>query len=142
MTTLRDELLAENHGDARIAASNFASRLTKDDPETFKVGYTRENAILAAVELFPEVTPNAIRHWNRWSAPIELTIKAVDLTAVTDAVNETLRALALEGDIEDDNDDGWAWTHIEGLEGTEGQDRDDYSDTQDRDSYVPDGDAL
>lgn len=68
--TLREELLAENHGDAREAASIFANRLTRDGPPgSFKVGYSRENAIIAAVELFPEVTPDAIRYWNGWGEP-------------------------------------------------------------------------
>ena len=66
MTALRDELLAESDNDMIEAASIFAHRLTRDDPDTFKVGYSQANAVLASVELFPEVTPFQIRFNNRW----------------------------------------------------------------------------
>ncbi len=67
MTTLREELLAENHGNKIEAAGILALRLTRDDPDTFKVGYSQANAILAAVEIFPEVTAGQIQFINRWA---------------------------------------------------------------------------
>ena len=66
--SLRDELLSENYGNEREAASILALRLTRDDPDIFKAGYSQENAILAAVEMFPEVTPDQIRFTNRWQS--------------------------------------------------------------------------
>lgn len=43
---------------------------------------------------------------------LHLTIKANKdgIDAIYDAINETLRALAYSGDINDKNDDGWEWT--------------------------------
>ena len=64
--SLRQELLIENDGDLREAAAIMANRLNRDDPVTLKVGYSRENAILAAIELFPEVTADEIRYDNQW----------------------------------------------------------------------------
>ena len=49
-----------------MAAANFAKALNRDDPETFKAGYSRENAILAAIELFPEAPEKSIRNLNGW----------------------------------------------------------------------------
>lgn len=46
---------------------------------------------------------------------IEVSIQAVDIVAVTDAINETLRELAAVGAVDDSNDDGWAWWNIPGL---------------------------
>lgn len=62
--TLRDELLAENHNDPVEAAAILALRLTRDDPTNFKVGYSVDNAILAALDMFPEVTEGQIRYIN------------------------------------------------------------------------------
>ncbi len=64
--TLREEYLAMNDGIVIEAASQFATHLTRDDPETFKVGYSQDNAILAAIEIFPEITSDEIRFNNRW----------------------------------------------------------------------------
>ena len=64
--TLREEYLRINHGDVREAAAYLALRLTRDDPETFKVGYSIPNAILAAREVFPEIEEDQIRFLNRW----------------------------------------------------------------------------
>ena len=52
---LRRAYLARNDGYADQAAVALARDLMRDDPETFKQGYTRENAILAAQEVFPEL---------------------------------------------------------------------------------------
>ena len=67
VVTLREELLAAGRGQsvAEVAAE-FARGLTRDDPETFKAGYSRDNAILAALDLFPEVTAGEIRGANGW----------------------------------------------------------------------------
>ena len=59
--TLHDELLARNSGNPIDAAAEFAWGLMQDEPEILKVGYTRPNAVLAAMEMFPEITTN-----NRW----------------------------------------------------------------------------
>lgn len=53
MSDLRDEYLAAHGGYGDIAAIAFARDLMEDDPKNFKRGYTRENAILAAQEMFP-----------------------------------------------------------------------------------------
>ena len=50
--TLRDEYLGQ-YGYEDVAAIAFARDLMEDDPKNFKRGYTRENAILAAQEMFP-----------------------------------------------------------------------------------------
>lgn len=62
--SIRAEYLLENHEDAEEAAAILALRLTRGDPDTFKVGYSIENAILAALEVFPEVTEDRIRFLN------------------------------------------------------------------------------
>ena len=51
--TLRDEYLSQYGGYEDVAAIAFARDLMEDDPDNFKRGYTRENAILAAQEMFP-----------------------------------------------------------------------------------------
>lgn len=51
--TLRDEYLGQ-YGYEDVAAIAFARDLMEDDPKNFKRGYTRENAILAAQEMFPD----------------------------------------------------------------------------------------
>ncbi len=66
MNELRDHYLAMNADNLIEAASHFAIHLTRDDPENFKVGYSRDNAILAAIEIFPEITSDEIRFNNRW----------------------------------------------------------------------------
>lgn len=66
--SLRDELLAENHGDPYKAAAILAHGLTRDDPASHKVGYSIPNAILAAREVFPEVEEDTIRVLNGWMA--------------------------------------------------------------------------
>ncbi len=65
---IRDDYLLRFLGSSAMAASSFARDLTRDDAATFKVGYTIENAILAAVELFPEVDEKRIRRINAWDS--------------------------------------------------------------------------
>lgn len=50
---LREQYLMECGGYEDIAAIAFARDLMRDDPKNFKRGYSRENAILAAQEMFP-----------------------------------------------------------------------------------------
>ena len=67
--TLRDDLLAEAPRDWPVpkVAARFARDLTRGDAATFKAGYSRCNAILAALEVFPrEVTAGDIRAANDW----------------------------------------------------------------------------
>lgn len=52
--TIREKYLMDFHGYGDLAAIAFARDLMQGDPENFKAGYTRENAIFAAQELFPE----------------------------------------------------------------------------------------
>jgi hypothetical protein len=40
-------------GDENLAAALLARGLMQGDPETFKVGYSRESAVLAALEAYP-----------------------------------------------------------------------------------------
>ena len=64
--SLRDEYLAKHDDNLIEAASRLAIGLTRGDSETFKAGYTQPNAILAAIEIFPEVTADQIRSSNQW----------------------------------------------------------------------------
>ena len=52
--TIREKYLHDYHGYADVAAIAFARDLMEGDPKNFKQGYTRDNAILAAQEMFPE----------------------------------------------------------------------------------------
>ena len=54
MNGLREQYLREHGGYEDIAAIALAKDLMRDDPATFKAGYTRENAIIAAEEMFPD----------------------------------------------------------------------------------------
>lgn len=49
---LKEEYLALGAGDPMTAAVCMTLDLMRDDPETFKVGYTIENASWAAADLF------------------------------------------------------------------------------------------
>lgn len=42
----------ETHGSARAAIPHFVADLMRGDPATFKAGYTRGNAVIAAAEAF------------------------------------------------------------------------------------------
>ena len=68
VVTLRDDLLkaAPRNQSAAEVAAEFARGLTRNDPGTFKAGYSRCNAILATLEVFPEVTAGEIRGANGW----------------------------------------------------------------------------
>lgn len=57
---LRDELLLDNDEDPLRAAVAMARDLERGDRESLRVGYTRPNAVLAAIELFPEVTADEL----------------------------------------------------------------------------------
>ncbi len=54
--TLREQLLAAHDNNPITAAASLAEMLMQDDPDTFKDGYTRANAELTAIEVFPEIT--------------------------------------------------------------------------------------
>jgi hypothetical protein len=58
--SLRDQFLAESDGDATQAAVSLARALMAGDPSVFQAGYSQVNAVMAASELFPEVTPDAV----------------------------------------------------------------------------------
>jgi hypothetical protein len=53
--SLHDEYLELAKGDANFAAVKLAADLMRGDAAAYKQGYTRENAIIAASEIFPEV---------------------------------------------------------------------------------------
>ncbi len=59
---LHDELIARNNGNPIDAAAELAAGLMQDEPEILKVGYTRDNALLSAYEMFPEISDNA--YWR------------------------------------------------------------------------------
>lgn len=52
MTEIRTEYLARMNDDYTAAAVEFAFDLMQGDPDTFKAGYSLENASLAAHEVF------------------------------------------------------------------------------------------
>lgn len=60
-SSIRVEYLSM-YGYADVAAIALARDLMRDDPKNFKRGYTRENAILAAQEVFPEAMEV---HWEQ-----------------------------------------------------------------------------
>ena len=64
---LREEYLAAHNGVWAVAAAAFAADLHRGELMTFKAGYSKENALLAAAEIFPEVTSGRIRSLNNWS---------------------------------------------------------------------------
>ena len=68
VVTLRDDLLkaAPRNQSVVEVAANLARGLTRDNPGTFKAGYSRDSAILAALDVFPEVTAGQIRGANGW----------------------------------------------------------------------------
>ncbi len=63
--SLREILLTESNGVLMVAAAEFARGLNLDSG-AFKAGYSEANAILASVEMFPEVTEDQIRVLNGW----------------------------------------------------------------------------
>ena len=56
MTKLRTMYMQRTEGDYSAAAVAFAFDLMQDDPATFKAGYSVENAVIAASEIFPAMT--------------------------------------------------------------------------------------
>ena len=48
--TVAQEFLDENDGNPIFAAAALALALMKGDPANFKLGYTKENAVFAAVD--------------------------------------------------------------------------------------------
>ena len=68
VVTLRADLLQAAPRGRSVAevAADLARGLTRDNPGTFKVGYSRDSAILAALDVFPEVTAGEIRGANGW----------------------------------------------------------------------------
>jgi len=64
--SLRDRYLDGALGSPALAAAKLAKDLNRDDPESFKTGYTIPNAILEARETFPEAPEASIRELNGW----------------------------------------------------------------------------
>ena len=63
---LRAQYLALYNDVPINAASGIARDLERGDPATFKAGYSRENSIISAREIFPEVSEKEIRDRNEW----------------------------------------------------------------------------
>ncbi len=61
---MHDELLARNNDNPIDAAARLAYSLMQDAPTSHKVGYTKPNAVLAALEIFPEITPAKLWRFN------------------------------------------------------------------------------
>ena len=59
--TIKEKYLRDYHGYQDIACIAFARDLMQGDAATFKAGYTRDNAIIAAEEIFED----AIVDWDR-----------------------------------------------------------------------------
>jgi hypothetical protein len=59
---LHDELMARNDDNPIDAAAELAAGLMQDEPDILKAGYTRDNALLSAYEMFPEISDNA--YWR------------------------------------------------------------------------------
>ena len=62
MTTLRAQYMESEYGRPNRAAASLARDLMRGDPATFRRGYARENAILAALETFPEADRAVVEH--------------------------------------------------------------------------------
>ena len=56
MQQLREEYLQRTDGDYAAAAVELAYDLMLGDPGEFKAGYTLENAVIAAEEVFPAMS--------------------------------------------------------------------------------------
>ena len=67
--SLRDQYLGIGLGSPGLAAAHLASDLHRDDSDTLKQGYSIPNALLAALEIFPEATEASIRRLNDWVDP-------------------------------------------------------------------------
>lgn len=66
MASLRNEYLTRALGSFGLAAARLALDLSRGDDATLKDGYTPDNAVLAALEIFPEADEDAIRALNDW----------------------------------------------------------------------------
>ena len=65
--TLEQEYLLAADGVREAAAAQFAHDLTLGYKASFKAGYSRANAIRAAIEVFyPESPEQIIRRLNEW----------------------------------------------------------------------------
>ena len=49
---LKDEYVSASGGQVKVAATIFARDLMRGDPASFKAGYSLDNAIIAATEVF------------------------------------------------------------------------------------------
>lgn len=58
---LAKEFLDNAYGLPNRAAADMAKNLMAGDPATLKAGYSRESAILTALEVFPQADPGAVR---------------------------------------------------------------------------------
>lgn len=69
--TIRADYLAKTLGGSPgMAAARLALDLATEDPnDPYRDPYTHANAVLAAVEIFPEVRAEAINRLNGWSTP-------------------------------------------------------------------------
>jgi hypothetical protein len=64
--TIRTKYMKRFLGSPTLAAAALAKDLTKGDDSNFKQGYTVDNAILAALNQFPEAKEIKIRELNGW----------------------------------------------------------------------------
>lgn len=67
--TIREDYLNKALGSPAIAAALLAKDLAGGDKASFKVGYTAENAVLAARDMFPEVSEEKIWEQTAWERP-------------------------------------------------------------------------
>jgi hypothetical protein len=64
--TIRTKNMKRFLGSPTLAAAALANDLTKGDDSNFKQGYTDDNAILAALNQFPEAKEIKISELNVW----------------------------------------------------------------------------
>lgn len=55
-----EEFMRRGYNLPNRAAADFARALMEPDPAVFKQGYTRENAIIAALEVFPQANRESV----------------------------------------------------------------------------------
>lgn len=66
MDSIRSHYLAATVGAHHTAAAaKLAFDLMQDEPASFKVGYTFDNAILAALDVFDTVAKSEVEHATR-----------------------------------------------------------------------------
>ncbi len=66
---LKEQYLDRAEGVVESAAALLALDLTRGDPATFKAGYSDENALLAAADIFPEADLELVRVYMRAAGP-------------------------------------------------------------------------